>query len=92
MGTADGRDGRRVTGERDRLGVYAVSWKIWNDAYEVHVGEFNALVVRGGTYKSLQLFYKTGRMRVVIASANLVSYDWEYIENVSRVTPICFTT
>lgn len=30
----------------------------------------------------LQLFYKTGRLRVVIASANLVSYDWEYIENV----------
>ncbi|KAJ9093935.1 hypothetical protein QFC20_007020 [Naganishia adeliensis] len=29
-----------------------------------------------------QLFYKTGRMRVVIASANLVSYDWEFIENI----------
>ncbi|KAJ9120487.1 hypothetical protein QFC24_005160 [Naganishia onofrii] len=32
--------------------------------------------------KFMLLFYKTGRLRVVVSSANLVSYDWEYIENI----------
>ncbi|KAJ9115421.1 hypothetical protein QFC22_005178 [Naganishia vaughanmartiniae] len=32
--------------------------------------------------KFMLLFSKTGRLRVVISSANLVSYDWESIENI----------
>lgn len=28
------------------------------------------------------LFYKSGRLRIVIATANLVDYDWRDIENV----------
>lgn len=31
-----------------------------------------------------QIFYKTGRLRVVVMSANLVPYDWDWIENVRR--------
>ena len=30
----------------------------------------------------LQLFYKTGRVRVVISTANLIAYDWRDMENV----------
>ena len=30
-----------------------------------------------------QLFYKTGRLRVVISTANLIAYDWRDMENVS---------
>jgi len=29
-----------------------------------------------------QLFYKTGRLRVVISTANLIAYDWRDMENV----------
>lgn len=29
-----------------------------------------------------QLFYKTGRLRIVISTANLVAYDWRDMENV----------
>jgi len=29
------------------------------------------------------MFYKTGRLRVVISTANLIDYDWRDIENVS---------
>ena len=29
-----------------------------------------------------QLFYKSGRLRVVISTANLVDFDWRDIENV----------
>jgi tyrosyl-DNA phosphodiesterase 1 len=29
------------------------------------------------------LFYTTGRMRLVVTTANLVDYDWRDIENVS---------
>ena len=28
------------------------------------------------------LFYKSGRLRLVISTANLVDYDWRDIENV----------
>jgi len=28
------------------------------------------------------IFYKTGRVRVSIMTANMVDYDWEQIENV----------
>ncbi|WVF69182.1 hypothetical protein IAT40_003957 [Kwoniella sp. CBS 6097] len=31
--------------------------------------------------KYFWIFYKTGRLRVVIATANLVPYDWQQIEN-----------
>jgi hypothetical protein len=30
-----------------------------------------------------KIFYSDGRMRLAIASANFVSYDWEFIDNVS---------
>lgn len=30
----------------------------------------------------LQIFYKTGRLRVAIMTCNMVPYDWEWIENV----------
>ena len=37
----------------------------------------------------LQLFYKTGRLRVVISTANLIDYDWRDMENVkSRLRSI----
>ena len=29
-----------------------------------------------------QLFYKSGRLRVVVTTANFVEYDWRDIENV----------
>lgn len=29
-----------------------------------------------------QLFYKTGRLRIVISTANLIAYDWRDMENV----------
>ena len=29
-----------------------------------------------------QLFFRTGRLRIVISTANLVDYDWRDIENV----------
>ena len=29
-----------------------------------------------------QIFYKTGRLRVAIMTANMVPYDWDWIENV----------
>jgi hypothetical protein len=32
-----------------------------------------------------QLFYKSGRLRVVIPTANFVDYDWRDIENVRTV-------
>lgn len=35
--------------------------------------------------RELQLFYKTGRLRVVISTANLISYDWRDMENVRPV-------
>ncbi|WVR06341.1 hypothetical protein IAU60_003372 [Kwoniella sp. DSM 27419] len=31
--------------------------------------------------KYFWIFYKTGRLRVIISTANLVPYDWEWIEN-----------
>nr|XP_031864193.1 uncharacterized protein CI109_000105 [Kwoniella shandongensis]KAA5531265.1 hypothetical protein CI109_000105 [Kwoniella shandongensis] len=31
--------------------------------------------------KYFWIFYKTGRLRVVISTANMVPYDWEWIEN-----------
>lgn len=31
------------------------------------------------------LFYKSGRLRVVISSANLIDYDWRDIENAAWV-------
>ena len=37
---------------------------------------------------SPQLFYRTGRLRVVISTANLVDYDWRDIENASRFRSI----
>lgn len=30
----------------------------------------------------IQIFYKTGRVRVIISTANMVDYDWDWIENV----------
>lgn len=33
-----------------------------------------------------QIFYKTGRLRVVVSTANLIEYDWQTIENVSTYT------
>jgi hypothetical protein len=86
MGDGDGRDGRGFTGECSCLGVYAVAGGLWVDAYEVYACKLMGSA-RGkrGLWRMRQLFYKTGLMRVVIASANLVSYDWEFIENVSRV-------
>lgn len=86
MGDGDGRDGRGVTGKCGCLGVYAVARRVWVDAYEVYACEsMESARGKRGLWRMRQLFYKTGRMRVVIASANLVSYDWEFIENVSRV-------
>ena len=41
------------------------------------------------------LFYKTGRARLVIMTANLVDYDWRDIENVRSATlgcPLLFIT
>lgn len=35
-----------------------------------------------------QLFHKTGRLRVVICTANSVTYDWKEIENVSQAVVI----
>lgn len=29
-----------------------------------------------------QIFYKTGRLRIAIFTANMVDYDWDRIENV----------
>ncbi len=49
-------------------------------------------IVYAGTTKLLlwrrlltfcKLFYKDGRLRVVVSTANLVEYDWRDIENVS---------
>ncbi|KII83975.1 hypothetical protein PLICRDRAFT_180003 [Plicaturopsis crispa FD-325 SS-3] len=41
--------------------------------------------LRGGRgcmhMKFMLLFYKTGRLRVVISTANLIEYDWHYLEN-----------
>ncbi|KAF8064419.1 tyrosyl-DNA phosphodiesterase-domain-containing protein [Lyophyllum atratum] len=41
--------------------------------------------LRGGRgcmhMKFMLLFYKTGRLRIVVSTANLVSYDWREIEN-----------
>ncbi|KAH0833851.1 hypothetical protein J3R83DRAFT_11017 [Lanmaoa asiatica] len=34
----------------------------------------------------MKVFYKTGRLRVVISTANLVDYDWRDIENVGYST------
>ena len=31
---------------------------------------------------SSQLFYKNGRVRVVVSTANLIAYDWRDMENV----------
>ena len=36
-----------------------------------------------GSCSPRQLFYKTGRLRVVVSTANLIEYDWRDIENVS---------
>lgn len=33
-----------------------------------------------------KIFYKTGRLRVIISTANLVDYDWRDIENVGCST------
>ena len=30
-----------------------------------------------------KLFYKTGRLRIVISTANLIAYDWRDMENVN---------
>ncbi|KAI0030960.1 tyrosyl-DNA phosphodiesterase-domain-containing protein [Vararia minispora EC-137] len=40
-------------------------------------------VFRGGGYgvMHIKIFYKTGRLRIVIPTANLVPYDWRDIEN-----------
>ena len=35
-----------------------------------------------GSCSPRQLFYKTGRLRVVVSTANLIEYDWRDIENV----------
>lgn len=55
----------------------------------VHVGKF---LVDGGNNNNLcraQIFYKTGRLRVVISTANLIDIDWRDIENVSTCTRSC---
>lgn len=40
---------------------------------------------RNAIYQSdTQLFYKTGRLRVVVSTANLVDIDWRDIENVKQ--------
>jgi tyrosyl-DNA phosphodiesterase-1 len=39
--------------------------------------------IRRGQVADWQIFYKTGRIRVAISTANMVPYDWEWIENVS---------
>jgi hypothetical protein len=34
-----------------------------------------------------QIVYKTGRLRVAIITANMVRYDWDFIENVCAACP-----
>ncbi len=41
---------------------------------------------------SLQLFFRTGRLRIVISTANLVEYDWRDIENVRTPPPLRYAT
>ena len=38
--------------------------------------------------KFLLLFYKTGRLRVVVTSANMRSADWYVMDNVSASFPV----
>lgn len=33
-----------------------------------------------------KLFYKTGRLRVVVSTANLIAFDWRDIENVGALS------
>ncbi|KAJ3753165.1 tyrosyl-DNA phosphodiesterase-domain-containing protein [Lentinula raphanica] len=37
--------------------------------------------IQGGYDIVVHIFYKTGRLRVVVSTANLTPYDWEVIEN-----------
>jgi tyrosyl-DNA phosphodiesterase 1 len=63
-------------------------------AHEGLYGSSRAIVPHKLTlYLELQfmlLFYKSGRMRVVISTANLVDYDWRDIENVCLIQQIRF--
>ena len=36
----------------------------------------------------VQLFYRTGRLRIVISTANFVEYDWRDMENVRLPRPL----
>jgi len=42
------------------------------------------LILLGVGKADVQIFYKTGRVRVVISTANMVDYDWNWIENVRQ--------
>ncbi|KAJ6621511.1 tyrosyl-DNA phosphodiesterase I [Mycena sp. CBHHK59/15] len=46
---------------------------------------------RGGCLhmKYMLLFYKTGRLRVVVSTANLLSLDWKHLENSVFLQDIC---
>ena len=43
----------------------------------------NALVLYPYAHSLSQIFYKSGRLRIAITTANLVPLDWRDIENVS---------
>ncbi len=48
----------------------------------VYVGELKQLYCDGLARASTQLFYKSGRLRIVVSTANLLEIDWRDIENV----------
>lgn len=52
--------------------------------HAVYASMYTSLLFFGRTQLCMQLFYKSGRLRVVISTANLVPYDYRDIENVRR--------
>ena len=62
--------------------------------FQLHIdaGRIRSVVANGKSASSLsievfrlmdmQLFYKSGRLRIAIPTANFIDYDWRDIENV----------
>ncbi len=49
----------------------------------VHAGKLDTTPTPSLLIIFSQLFYKSGRLRVVVSTANLIEIDWRDIENVS---------